>query len=152
MHSPSRVMYTQGLNAMAGFRNGILAGRSGVINAMRESARAAVNAAKAELQIHSPSRVFETEIGAMTMKGLGKGITEEAKKQATAIRNASRYLTDEARDGASGGSRTSYTSESNVTVTGNTFVLNDKQDVQALANELAALTRSRQRGRGLRMA
>ena len=153
MHSPSRVMYAQGLNVMAGFRNGIIAGRSGVINAMRDAARAAVNAAKQELDIHSPSRVFEDEIGAMAMKGFGKGFTEEAKKQAAAIKNASRYLTDEAKGGAiSGSNNRTYNSESNVTVTGNTFIVNDKQDVQALANEIAALTRQKQRGRGLRTA
>ena len=153
MHSPSRVMYAQGLNVMAGFRNGIMAGRSGVINAMRDAARAAVNAAKQELDIHSPSRVFEDEIGAMAMKGFGKGFTDEAKKQAAAIKNASRYLTDEAKGGAiSGSNNRTYNSESNVTVTGNTFVVNDKQDVQALANEIAALTRQKQRGRGLRTA
>lgn len=153
MHSPSRVMYAQGVNVMAGFRNGIMAGRSGVINAMRDAARAAVNAAKQELDIHSPSRVFEDEIGAMAMKGFGKGFTEEAKKQAAAIKNASRYLTDEAKGGAiSGSNNRTYNSESNVTVTGNTFIVNDKQDVQALANEIAALTRQKQRGRGLRTA
>ncbi len=153
MHSPSRVMYAQGLNVMAGFRNGIMAGRSGVINAMRDAARAAVNAAKQELDIHSPSRVFENEIGAMAMKGFGKGFTEEAKKQAAAIKNASRYLTDEAKGGAmSRSNNRTYNSESNVTVTGNTFIVNDKQDVQALANEIAALTRQKQRGRGLRTA
>nr|DAU29466.1 MAG TPA: minor tail protein [Caudoviricetes sp.] len=153
MHSPSRVMYAQGLNVMAGFRNGIIAGRSGVITAMKDAARAAVNAAKQELDIHSPSRVFENEIGAMAMKGFGKGFTDEAKKQAAAIKSASRYLTGEAKGGAMGGSNNrTYTSESNVTVTGNTFIVNDKQDVQALANEIAALTRQKQRGRGLRMA
>ena len=153
MHSPSRVMYAHGLNVMAGFRNGIMAGRSGVINAMRDAARAAVNAAKQELDINSPSRVFEDEIGAMAMKGFGKGFTDEAKKQAAAIKNASRYLTDEAKGGAiSGSNNRTYNSESNVTVTGNTFIVNDKQDVQALANEIAALTRQKQRGRGLRTA
>lgn len=153
MHSPSRIMYAQGLNVMAGFRNGIIAGKSGVINAMRNAARAAVNAAKQELDIHSPSRVFENEIGAMAMKGFGKGFTDEAKKQAAAIKSASRYLTGEAKGGAMGGSNNrTYTSESNVTVTGNTFIVNDKQDVQALANEIAALTRQKQRGRGLRTA
>lgn len=153
MHSPSRIMYAQGLNVMAGFRNGIIAGRSGVINAMRNAARAAVNAAKQELDIHSPSRVFEDEIGAMAMKGFGKGFTDEAKKQAAAIKSASKYLTGEAKSGAMGGSNNrTYNSESNVTVTGNTFIVNDKQDVQALANEIAALTRQKQRGRGLRTA
>lgn len=153
MHSPSRVMYNQGLNVMAGFKNGILAGRFSVISAMRSAARAAVNAAKQELDIHSPSRVFENEVGAMAMKGFGRGVTLEAQKQAAALRNASRYLTDAAKSGATGGNNSrTYNSESNVTVTGNTFVINDRQDVQTLANEIAALTRRNQRGRGVRMA
>lgn len=152
MHSPSRKLYNQGYNVMLGFRNGILAGRAGVISAMREAARAAVNAAKEELQIHSPSQVFEDEVGVMTMKGFGRGITKETKKQAAAIRNAAKYLTQEAQGGTMNDNRRTYNSESNVTVTGNTFVVNDKQDVQTLAIELASLTRQNQRGRGLRMA
>ena len=153
MHSESRVTYAQGLNVMAGFRNGIIAGRSGVINAMINAARAAVNAAEQELDINSPSGVFEDDIGVMSMKGFGNGVTKESKKQAAVIKNAFRYLTDEAKGSAiSGSNNRTYNSESNVTVTGNTFVVNDKQDVQALANEIAALTRQKQRGRGLRTA
>ena len=67
-----------GVNAMAGLRAGIIAGRSGVISAMRSAARAAVNAAKAELKIHSPSQVFENEVGVQAMKGFGLGIEKEA--------------------------------------------------------------------------
>lgn len=153
MHSESRVTYAQGLNVMAGFRNGIIAGRSGVINAMINAARAAVNAAEQELDINSPSGVFEDDIGVMSMKGFGNGVTKESKKQAAVIKNAFRYLTDEAKGSAiSGSNNRTYNSESNVTVTGNTFIVNDKQDVQALANEIAALTRQKQRGRGLRTA
>lgn len=153
MHSPSRKLYNQGYNAMLGFRNGVLAGRAGVISAMRDAARAAVNAAKEELQIHSPSRVFEDEVGVMSMKGFGRGITKETKKQAATIRNAAKYLTREAQGGSTmNDNRRTYNSESNVTVTGNTFVVNDRQDVQSLAVEIASLTRQNQRGRGLRMA
>lgn len=45
-----------------------------------------------------------------------------------------------------------YNSESSVMVTGNTFVVNDRQDIQSLATEIATLTRSQQRGRGAKMA
>ena len=89
-----------GVNAMAGLRAGILAGRSGVISAMRSAAREAVNAAKKELKIKSPSQVFRDEVGVMTMRGFGAGVLKESKAQARVIRNASRFLTGEAREGA----------------------------------------------------
>lgn len=59
---------------MAGLKAGINAGRSGVVSAMQSAARAAVNAAKKELKIASPSRVFRDEVGSMTMKGFGEGV------------------------------------------------------------------------------
>ena len=145
-----------GLNAMAGLRAGILAGQSGVVSAMRSAARSAVNAAKSELKIHSTSRVFEDEVGVMTMRGLGKGVLKESKAQAKIIRNASRYLTGEAREGTIVAGNTTnthtYHQDSSVNFTGSTFYIREEKDVQALAIEIAALTRRRQHGRGLRMA
>ena len=52
---PASLLRPAGLNAMRGLTAGINAGRSGVIAAMRSAARAAVNAAKSELKIKSPS-------------------------------------------------------------------------------------------------
>lgn len=152
----SATLRPAGLNAMLGLRNGILAGRSSVISAMRSAARSAVNAAKSELKIHSPSQVFEDEVGVMTMRGLGKGVLKESKAQAKIIRNASRYLTGEAREGMIVAGNTTnthtYHQDSSVNFTGSTFYVRDEKDVQALAVEIAALTRRRQHGRGLRMA
>lgn len=145
-----------GANAMAGLKAGINAGRSGVINAMRSAARAVVNAAKSELKIKSPSRVFCDEVGVMTMKGFGEGVLTESKEQARIIRNAARYLTDEARKGAIVNNATTnhktYNQSSNGTLSGNTFTIRDEQDIYALATEIAALTRRQRRGKGLRMA
>ena len=145
-----------GVNAMAGLRAGIVAGRSGVISAMRSAARAAVNAAKAELKIHSPSEVFEDEVGVMTMRGFGLGVEKEAKEQAKIIRNASRYLTGEARDGAivsnSNDNRRTYNQNVSSTIQVQQMVVRDEQDIKSLAVEIATLTRRQQRGRGLRLA
>ena len=145
-----------GVNAMAGLRAGIIAGRSGVISEMRSAARAAVNAAKAELKIHSPSEVFEDEVGVMTMRGFGLGVEKEAKEQARIIRNASRYLTGEARDGAivtnSTDNRRTYNQNVTSTIQVQQMVVRDEQDIKALAVEIATLTRRQQRGRGLRLA
>ena len=145
-----------GANAMAGLRAGILSGQAGVVSAMRAAARAAVNAAKAELKINSPSRVFQDEIGRMAMKGFGQGVLEESKAQGRILRNAARYLTDEAAYGAGVvfGSTTNktYNQQSSVNLSGNSFIIRDETDIRSLAIEIAALTKRQQRGKGLRMA
>ena len=145
-----------GTNAMAGLKAGITAGRSGVVSAMQSAARAAVNAAKKELKIASPSRVFRDEIGSMTMKGFGEGVLQESRVQARTIRNAARFLTGEAKEGAiafgNNDNRKTYNQTSSVNLSGNNFYVRDEQDIRSLAIEIATLTKRQQRGRGLRMA
>ena len=145
-----------GVNAMAGLRAGILAGRAGVISAMRSAAREAVNAAKKELKIKSPSQVFRDEVGVMTMRGFGAGVLKESKEQARVIRNASRFLTGEAREGAivqsSSDNRRTYNNNVSSTIQVQQMVVRDEQDIRSLAVEIATLTRRQQRGKGLRMA
>lgn len=145
-----------GVNAMSGLAAGINAGRSGVISAMRSAARAAVNAAKSELKIKSPSRVFEDEVGVMTMRGWGRGVLKESRAQAKIIRNATRYLTGEAQAGSiqttSNDNRRTYNHSVSSTIQVQQLVVRDEQDVRALAEEIATLTRRQQRGKGMRMA
>ena len=90
------------------------------------------------------------------MKGLGRGVLKESKAQAKIIKNASRYLADEARSGAvaysTNDNRRTYNQQSSVNLTGNTFYIRDEQDIRSLAIEIAALTKRQQRGRGLRFA
>ena len=145
-----------GVNVMTGLRAGILAGRAGVISAMRAAAREAVNAAKKELKIKSPSQVFRDEVGVMTMRGFGAGVLKESKEQARVIRNASRFLTGEAREGSivtnSSDNRKTYNNNVSSTIQVQQMVVRDKQDIRSLAVEIATLTRRQQRGKGLRMA
>ena len=72
------------------------------------------------------------------------------------MRNAARYLTGEAKEGAvafgTTDNRRTYNNSSSVNLTGNSFYIRDEQDIRALAVEIASLTRRQQRGRGLRMA
>ena len=152
----SSTLRSAGVNAMSGLVAGINAGRSGVITAMRSAARAAVAAAKSELKIKSPSRVFRDEVGAMTMRGFGEGVLKESKTQAKIIQNAARYLTGEAKVGSISttlsDNRRTYNSQNTVSFAGSNFYVSDKQDAYALAVEIASLTRRQQRGKGLRMA
>lgn len=154
----SSTLSSVGKQAMNGLRAGIIAGRYGVISAMRSAAKAAVKAAKAELDIHSPSRVFRDEVGVMTMKGFGEGIVSESKKQAATIRNATRYLTGEAKSGSvtpvSTDNRKTYNNDNSTTFSfaGASFNVRSDQDIHDLAVEIATLTRRSQRGKGVRMA
>lgn len=148
----SSTLRTVGLQAMQGLRAGIIAGRSWVVSAMRSAARAAVNAAKNELEIKSPSRVFRDEVGVMTMRGFGQGIVKESKEQARVIRNATRYLTGEAMSEAvphvSNDNRKTYNNSTTLSFAGATFSVRSEQDVRNLAIEIATLTRHNQRGMG----
>ena len=141
---------------MNGLKAGILAGRSAVVAAMQAAARAAVNAAKQELKIASPSKVFRDEVGSMTMKGFGQGVLQESRVQARIVKNAARYLTNEAKEAAvaygTTDNRKTYNNTSSVNLTGNNFYVRDEQDIRSLAIEIAALTKRQQRGKGLRMA
>ena len=146
-----------GTNAMSGMAAGIRSGQNSVVTAMRNAAKAAVKAAKDALKIESPSKVFRDEVGVMAMRGFGSGIEKETEKQAQIIRNAARFLTGEAQGGIVAGSthndnRQTITQQSSVNLTGNSFYVRSDQDIHDLAVEIATLTRTQQRGRGLRMA
>lgn len=144
-----------GRNAMAGLAAGIRSGSASVVSAMRAAALAAVRAAKSSLKIQSPSRVFRDEVGTMVMRGFGEGIQEETRNQAKIIGNAARYLTSAAQGGISTGStdnRRTYNNTSSVTLQVAEMNVRDKQDIRSLAVEIAGLTRTQQRGKGLRMA
>lgn len=152
----TNTLRSAGVNAMLGLTAGINAGRSGVISAMRSAARAAVSAAKSELKIKSPSRVFRDDVGRMTMRGFGEGVLRESKVQARVIRNAARYLTGEAKESAvaysNNDNRRTYNNSVNSTIQVAQMVVRDEQDIRSLAVEIATLTRRQQRGKGLRFA
>ena len=145
-----------GIQAMVGLAAGIRMGQVEVISAMRSAARAAVNAAKQELKIASPSGVFRDEVGRMAIKGFGQGALLESKEQAKVIWNAARFLTGAAQDGAvnqtSYDNRRTYNQNATSTVQIDKLYVRDEQDIRSLAVEIASLTKRQQRGKGLRMA
>ena len=88
------------------------------------------------------------------MRGFGEGILQESKAQAKTVRNAMRYLTKEAQEGAivtgSTDNRKTYNQTSAVNLNVSSMSIRDQQDIQSLAIEIAALTKRRQVGKGLR--
>ena len=89
------------------------------------------------------------------MRGFVAGVLKESKEQAKVIRNASRFLTGEAREGSivtnNSDNRKTYNNVSS-TIQVQQMVVRDEQDIRSLAVEIATLTRRQQRGKGLRMA
>lgn len=65
-----------GTQLAAGLAAGIRAGRSDAVNAARQIAQDAVNAAKAAAKIHSPSRVMRNEVGKYMALGMAVGIDD----------------------------------------------------------------------------
>lgn len=152
-HSPATRMIPIGLDVAEGLAAGITSGTGLVTAAIVSVANAAVAAAKQALDIHSPSRVFADEVGKMAVRGFGVGVQQEEKRQAKVIRNAARYLTGEARltvAGYNSYATNNYNTDASISFPGATFTIRDKQDVYALAREIAALTRRQQTGRGAR--
>ena len=152
-HSPAARFIPIGLDIAEGLAAGIASGTSLVTGAIVALANATVAAARDALQIRSPSRVFRDEVGAMAMAGFGEGVTDQTKAQGKIIRNAARYLTDEARWGiASGYAQTTnnYTTNAPVSFDGATFSIREEQDAYALAQEIASLIKRQQAGKGFR--
>ncbi|WP_204192962.1 terminase [Staphylococcus sp. GDY8P47P] len=82
-----------GMDLMRGLVQGIMNGMSWVVNAAKNVAQNAVNAAKSALGIHSPSRVFRG-IGQYVSQGLGMGILADQHKAVNAVRSVASNLTD----------------------------------------------------------
>lgn len=82
-----------GMDLMRGLVQGIMDGMSWVVNAAKNVAQSAVNAAKSALGIHSPSRVFK-EIGGYTMQGFGIGIDKEGRSVVSGMGSMANSITD----------------------------------------------------------
>ena len=65
-----------GRNIIQGIGNGLRNAASAIVDAAKDAARRALDAAKNFLGIHSPSKVFEMEVGRMMALGMGKGFAE----------------------------------------------------------------------------
>ena len=86
---PSRIMgvfsgagswlLSAGKNIIQGLINGITNAIGGAISAVKDAVGGIIDGAKSLLGIHSPSRVFDREIGRMIPAGLGRGVSENER-------------------------------------------------------------------------
>lgn len=138
-----------GLNMALGIAQGIRNGKSSIVAAMREAMSAALAEARQYNQIHSPSRLYEDEVGVMMMKGVGAGVLKEAKEQTAAVANAMRYFEDSAVGTVSGNDNRNYSSNSSVILNVDKLQVRDESDMRSLAIEIASFTNRRAAGRGM---
>lgn len=83
-----------GINIIKGIAKGLLGAVGTIIDAAKEAAKSALNAAKNALGIHSPSRVFESEVGKMIDLGLAAGIDNNVNPVQESMRSLSAQTTD----------------------------------------------------------
>lgn len=86
---PSRIMgvfsgagswlLSAGQNIIQGLINGITNAIGGAISAVKNAVSGIIDGAKSMLGIHSPSKVFDREIGRMIPAGLGRGVSENER-------------------------------------------------------------------------
>lgn len=86
---PSRIMgvfsgagswlLSAGSNIIQGLINGISGAIGGAISAVKNAVSGIIDGAKSMLGIHSPSKVFDREIGRMIPAGLGRGVSENER-------------------------------------------------------------------------
>lgn len=86
---PSRIMgvfsgagswlLSAGQNIIQGLINGITNAIGGAISAVKNAVGGIIDVAKSMLGIHSPSKVFDREIGRMIPAGLGRGVSENER-------------------------------------------------------------------------
>lgn len=87
-HSPSRVFRDQvGKYLPLGMAAGIRENSGEVVKASRDMSKASLDAAAAELEIHSPSIKFDKIVGRNIPKGIAKGIKKEQKSVISATKS-----------------------------------------------------------------
>jgi phage-related minor tail protein len=97
---------TLGYNISAGVAYGINSGSGLISRAARNAAQKALNSAKSSLGIHSPSKVFRDQVGAMIPAGMVEGIKAKAKDVSKAVGTLGGNLSGSLGVPVSGGSRT----------------------------------------------
>lgn len=72
-------LLSAGRNIIQGLINGITNAIGGAISAVKDAVGGIIDGAKSLLGIHSPSKVFDREIGRMIPAGLGRGVSENER-------------------------------------------------------------------------
>lgn len=147
----STLLRNYGRQSVQGWINGVEAMRPALVSAYTRMAEAAVRAAKARLQIASPSKVF-AQIGIYSAEGMIAGLNSrvsavQAAMERTVDPPRARRRGGSGDDGGGGGGNVTnnyYTTTYNVPYSG-TY---GSRDARKLSQQLDRVENSRKRGRG----
>ena len=78
-----------GRRIIEGIKNGLASAGGMIVDAARDTARKALNAAKSFLGINSPSRVFKEQVGEMIPAGMAEGIEDGAPEVESSMESLS---------------------------------------------------------------
>lgn len=137
-------MFSIGSNIVSGIWNGISNSIGWITNKVKEFAGSILNGIKSALGIHSPSKVFEEQVGKNMALGVGEGFKNAMNSVQRQMQNAipTSFNIEPAlavsynTDLKTPLERTQNIVQTGITVNIENFVNNRSQDVQAFAQEL----------------
>ena len=137
-------MFSIGSNIVSGIWNGISNSIGWITNKVKEFAGSILNGIKSALGIHSPSKVFEEQVGKNMALGVGEGFKNAMNSVQRQMQNAipTSFNIEPAlavsynTDLKTPLERTQNIVQAGITVNIENFVNNRSQDVQAFAQEL----------------
>lgn len=130
-----------GINIISGIKNGIVGAAGTIADAAKDAAQGALNGVKGLLGIHSPSRVFENEVGKMIDLGLAEGIENNAGQVTDAMKELSdstvgTIQTDLMVNPVTGTAETVQSSTTQINFNGS-YSFRDEKDIDYFMNQAA---------------
>ena len=130
-----------GINIISGIKNGIVGAAGTIADAAKDAAKGALNGVKGLLGIHSPSRVFENEVGKMIDLGLAEGIENNAGQVTDAMKELSdstvgTIQTDLMVNPVTGTAETVQPSTTQINFNGS-YSFRDEKDIDYFMNQAA---------------
>lgn len=138
--------YSVGQQLASGIGSGIMAQAQSIANAAASTVRQAIAAAKAEADIHSPSRKMRDEVGLMLGRGVAEGVDDSNKY----VRQSMDKLINQpfVRESQTIDSR-AYTTNASVNINMNGVTVRSESDIKKIAKEINRLQVQTMKGMGL---
>lgn len=137
-----------GESLMEGVAKGVRDGKSGVVNAIAEVLRAAVRAAREEMDINSPSRVM-AEIGDYSMQGYEQGVKNRLKSVVKTMQESMAMIQRVPQPAAAGiGGNNNSRSYTYGDIYVHVDSIKSEREAKTVAREIEFLRRQQDKGKG----
>jgi phage-related protein len=123
-----------GRNVIMGLAQGITAGASAAVDAVRGVANSVVNAATSAFQIRSPSKLMADRVGKFLPEGIAQGIDDGAGAVTGSLASIANSATEE-----SGASAGASTGKASINLSGATFNFSGVKDAEQATDRFGSL-------------